>query len=923
VNAPEPAARPAAGLDAEILERALAALDAGSGASVESLSAEFPGREDEVRAVVAALSSYRELLADAQRHGAQRRPAVLATGAQLGDFTIHGVLGIGAMGIVYRASQGSLGDRAVALKVLPRGVGDRDPRFVERFRREASLAARLHHPNVAEVFGFAPDGEAEPFFAMRLIEGRTLHEVLTELAAQRRAEQGMATDLVQGLVRLVRQLADALAAIHALGLVHRDVKPANVILEGAGRNPRLAALEARPVLVDFGLLRPIGASPLTATRTAIGTPAYAAPEARLGREVDARADVFSLGTVLHDLLTLTAPGERDPASAGLPPIRALNPAVDERLAAIVRIATEERPALRYAGGAALRDELDAWLGHGPIRALPGSALGRARLWARRHPVTAVKATALAGILALLFAAFGAWAWLTTARLGRTASTAARLEADGDLRAAAAQHRVLHDDRELGRYLVWLRPAFARAALWFESPGETSPLARLRAALETEDPDGFAVAHDRIHEFLLDPALREHRELARRFLGHEIEHGGADWRRALALETLADLLLFEPDDRELAEASRPHIDGILAGPEAGSQPLTILRAAVAALGGMLDERAFAFLLPWIRHEDDELARIAVQGSIRIWDRVNLVDGGAIDPELVERWVEAVWDRAEADRRRPARIWPVPGTFENHGVDVVRKVALQRSAGRGVPVVGTRPEVERAIASLESGFRVMPAGRTAALAFVPTGTLWFDAIVLWRRDVLFVPYWTKADYEWVYDPEIWIAAPTAVAVDLAPAAAATASPEGVDLHFGRPFARGPSLTGREARGARWAHALHERTPFGSLAGYLKFDRPGSSHLELRAAIPDGARRALIRYRHCRAARWPIPFAGRCRFRISAQDGLFELRGDAPSGAVLGEIELGPAELAGRDELRVAFELLSGNTTYRIYEVAIEWR
>ena len=146
--------------------------------------------------------------------------------------------------------------------------------------------------------------------------GRTLHDVQSALALQRRLgdTRHLRPPHVRRVARVARDIASALAAIHARGLVHRDVKPANIILEHAGDDDH-EALAGRPVLVDFGLIRPVGQSDLTGTKTLLGTPAYASPETQVGREVDARADVFSLGAILHDLLTLdsargTQPGIR-------------------------------------------------------------------------------------------------------------------------------------------------------------------------------------------------------------------------------------------------------------------------------------------------------------------------------------------------------------------------------------------------------------------------------------------------------------------------------------------------------------------------------------------------------------------------------------------------------------------------------------
>ncbi|GAB4153100.1 MAG: hypothetical protein Fur0037_21890 [Planctomycetota bacterium] len=363
------------------------------------------------------------------------------------------MLGRGGMGVVYRARQESLGGRKVALKVLPRGLAAQDPGYGARFRREAKLAAGIHHPNLAEVYGC---GEAEGlfYFAMRLVEGRTLQDALVALHEQRNsaALSPSATGHVRRCVEIARDLAGALAAIHQRGFVHRDVKPANVILEGGAVGDHLSG---RPVLVDFGLLRPVGPSDLTRSRTLLGTPAYASPESQLGREVDARADVFSLGSMLYDLLTVTRPEDRLPATAGLPDVRSRNPAVDDRLAAVLDMAMQDRPQLRYADAQAMREDLDRHLGNRPVAAKPESWPGRVRLWARRNPATASRILIPAGLVALLLVAIGSWFAIVAMDLTACAAAGRRAQAQGDVIAAAASLRPLLQNQALITWMPWL------------------------------------------------------------------------------------------------------------------------------------------------------------------------------------------------------------------------------------------------------------------------------------------------------------------------------------------------------------------------------------------------------------------------------------------------------------------------------------
>lgn len=209
---------------------------------------------------------------------------VLDEGSKLGGFTIVGEIGRGGMGVVYLAEQASLG-RRVALKVITPALAG-DPQFRVRFEREARHAASIEHPHVIPVFETGAQGE-HVYLAMRYVEGDDLGSVL---------QREGALDPAVG-ARLVEQVGSALDAAHAKGLVHRDVKPANVLLEGG--DP-----EAHAYLTDFGLTKEQAAvSRLTNTGAWVGTIDYAAPEQIDGSGTDARADVYSLGCVLYEVLT--------------------------------------------------------------------------------------------------------------------------------------------------------------------------------------------------------------------------------------------------------------------------------------------------------------------------------------------------------------------------------------------------------------------------------------------------------------------------------------------------------------------------------------------------------------------------------------------------------------------------------------------
>jgi len=219
----------------------------------------------------------------------------LAPGDVFGNFRIESIAGRGGMGVVYRAVQLDL-DRPVALKLI---AADRaaDPAFRERFQRESRLAALIDHPNVVPVHG-AGEEDGQLYLVMRYVPGTDLHRLLKHegpLSPERAAE-------------VIAQVAAALDAAHAAGLVHRDVKPANVLIAG----------DDHAYLGDFGLTRLLSSEEqLTETGQWLGTTDFASPEQLQGDRIDARADIYSLGCVLHAALTGKPPYPRATVPATL------------------------------------------------------------------------------------------------------------------------------------------------------------------------------------------------------------------------------------------------------------------------------------------------------------------------------------------------------------------------------------------------------------------------------------------------------------------------------------------------------------------------------------------------------------------------------------------------------------------------------
>ena len=291
---------------------------------------------------------------------------MLSTGSVLGDFRIDDEIGRGGMGVVYRASQISLG-RPVALKVISEALSDREG-FRERFERESRLAASLDHPNIIPVYA-AGEQDGVLFIVMRFVDGRDLRALL---AAEGAFDPARAAGVVA-------QVASALDAARERGLVHRDVKPANILVAARGGGEHT-------YLTDFGLTkRTASDSGLTAAGEWVGTLDYVAPEQLRGEQVDGRADVYALGCVLYELLTGQVPFVRDDDIAKLwahisdpapsPLVQA--PDTPRPLAAVTERCMEKDPDDRFqTAGDMARAALAAVPGLGDTGARARMAAGR-------------------------------------------------------------------------------------------------------------------------------------------------------------------------------------------------------------------------------------------------------------------------------------------------------------------------------------------------------------------------------------------------------------------------------------------------------------------------------------------------------------------------------------------------------------------
>lgn len=366
---------------------------------------------------------------------------------ELGGYRIISEIGRGGMGVVYRARHLTLG-REVALKVLPKSSIP-DAGSEERFRREAKAAALLHHTNIVPVFEVGRDEEIH-FYAMQYIHGLTVDRLQDELHRVRSGElelqhcapetgvllgvrermpestigqsPGRATETLatgrstslqscfRGIAEIGIQVADALQYAHARGIIHRDVKPANLLIDAAGV----------VWLTDFGLAKTEDDG-FTRTGQFVGTLRYMSPERFSGR-CDATSDIYSLGATLYELLALRPAFEaRDRlqlieqiANADPKPLREIDQRIPVDLETIVMKALEKEPQRRYQTAAELMEELRRFRDGEPILSRSATRLERAVKWARRRP-------AVAGLMALVFLvgtlgfSFSTWQWMRAAR----------------------------------------------------------------------------------------------------------------------------------------------------------------------------------------------------------------------------------------------------------------------------------------------------------------------------------------------------------------------------------------------------------------------------------------------------------------------------------------------------------------------------
>ncbi len=408
---------------ARILDDYLVAIEQGLPVTPNELLAKYPEDAEQLRGYLSGLQLFHAAAAVVpQRAGGSASFGSLPQPLQtISDYQLVREIGRGGMGVVYEAQQVSL-RRRVALKILPFSVAS-DAKQLCRFKNEAQAAAQVQHPNIVPVYGVGEENGVH-YYVMQLIEGQSLTSLLEGLRSNGRHSQGTTApkhpdhtliwqneresepyeddvalveeavappmkaaetaDHIRVVARLAQQAAEALHGAHEYGVVHRDVKPSNLLLDDQGKL----------WVTDFGLARCREQQGLTQTGDILGTMRYMSPEQSLGRTglIDQRTDIYSLGITMYELATLHHPADGvsdlqlyfDRKSISLKPLQQWNRHIPADFQTIVLKCLSEFPHERYSTAQELADELERFLEGRPILASPPSLLTRASKWAKRR-----------------------------------------------------------------------------------------------------------------------------------------------------------------------------------------------------------------------------------------------------------------------------------------------------------------------------------------------------------------------------------------------------------------------------------------------------------------------------------------------------------------------------------------------------------
>lgn len=523
----------------QVLAECLRAIESGHAIDRDSLFAQHPDLEEDLRSfflnrdeIERLTAPFREAVASADTPTVGMPPVADSSQSPriryFGDYELLEEIARGGMGVVYKALQKSL-NRLVAVKMVLSGRLA-SPADVQRFRQEAEAAAGLDHPHIVPIYEIG-EHEGQHYFSMKLVEGTSLRAAVPELRREPRQA-----------VQLLATIARAVHHAHQRGVLHRDLKPGNVLLDRDGE----------PHVTDFGLAKRIEAEgELTRTGDIVGTPNYMAPEqAGAHRQLTTAVDVYSLGAILYELLAGRPPFQSDTVMDTLMKVRAEepvrlqvhNPSVDRDLETICLKCLEKASEKRYDSAAALADELDRWRRGEPIEARRASTRERVLKWTRRRPAAA----ALIGVSVASALGFVMLMAIGRVRIENALDAAVQAQIDTtnalakaqleEARAVAARNEALAEKRRAERSAREARSATSRLQVQrvSESLEHGDHAAALQWSVEALQADNDLPGRDLVHRIRIAKVLQAMPRL----------------KRVLPLEDRLDDIAVLPDGKTL-------------------------------------------------------------------------------------------------------------------------------------------------------------------------------------------------------------------------------------------------------------------------------------------------------------------------------------------------------------------------------------